>query len=309
VEAVLSLAIISIISLACMSVTSLMARSAAASADSGTAGTSAEARDAMDQITRDLKTATSITERSATAIGVSVPDRNGDGSAESIRYAWAGVGSPITRQYNGGAVVSIVASARNFNLAFLDKTVVAPPVPTPPPSSPTESTEQLLCSYEVAPTASWGITTLHYEGEYFSPTLPSGATAWSITKVGVMMKRASSSTTGTVTFQIRAADSSSKPTGLALASASVDVTTIPTSNTWIELPLSLSGLVPGTGMTLVVTSSALLSANANAAGKTGISPKITASSSVLSNDAGLSWSVNSGAVQMEFRVYGTYTTP
>lgn len=309
VEAVLSLAILSIISLACMSVTSLMVRSAAASADSSATGRAAEARDAMDQITRDLKMATSITERSATAIGMSVPDRDNDGSAEGIRYAWAGVGSPITRQYNGGAVVNIVASARSFNLAYLNKTVVAPPVPVIPATVATESAEQLFSSYEVTPTASWGLTTLHNEAEYFNPTLPNGATAWAITKVGVLIKRASSGSSGTVTLQIRAADSSNRPTGLSLASAAIDVSTIPTTNTWTEVPLSLTGLMPGTGMTLVLTSSALLSANANVAGKTSINPKITSTTSSTSNDAGLTWSANSGSVQMEFRIYGTYTSP
>lgn len=308
VEAILSFVILAIVSLACMSVTSLMVRSAAASAETGAAATAAEARDAMDLITRDLKMATAITERSAAAIGLSVPDRNNDGSPEGIRYAWAGPGSPITRQYNGGSVVNVVASARNFNLAFLDKTAVAPPVPVIPPSVSTESSEQLFCSYETAPSSSWGLTTSHYEAEYFNPTLPAAATAWSITKVGVMMKRAAAGSTGTVTYQIRAADSNNKPTGLPLASGVVSVSTVPTSNTWVEVPVSLAGLTPGTGMTLVLVSSSLTT-NAYALGKTGITPKVTASTSMYSNDVGLTWSVNSGAVQMDFRIYGTFTTP
>ena len=302
-EMALSMVIIAVICGATLSVTTIITRSASASADSAPAGQTFAARDALDQITRELKTATAVSEQTATAITFTVPDRTGDGVPETIRYSCTASGQPLTRQYNGGLAATIIPSMQSFSLAYVNNTVTVPMPPTT-----VVSAEQLLCSYEVTPNASWGLTTSHWEGAYFNPSLATGALSWSITKVGVFVKRTTSSTTGSITLQIQAADGAKKPTGAALNSISVNVTTIPTTNTWVEQPLILTGLTPGSGMTLVVTSTAA-SANANIAGKTGISPSVTATSSVYTNNSGNAWTVNAGTAQMEFRVYGTVTTP
>ena len=65
------------------------------------------------QILTELREAKYFTERGANAVAFTVADRSGDGSPESIRYAWSGTpGDPLTRQYNHGSVVEIACEAR-----------------------------------------------------------------------------------------------------------------------------------------------------------------------------------------------------
>lgn len=81
-----------------------------------------QGHEAVSQILLDLSLATSFTERTDQALTFLVPDRNNDASPETIRYAWSGVaGEPLTRQYNGGAVVVIVESVYNLKFSYLVK--------------------------------------------------------------------------------------------------------------------------------------------------------------------------------------------
>ena len=57
--------------------------------------TTLQAGKIADQIVAELETALYITNLSATSVGFTVPDRNGDGLAESICYDWSGTaGTP-----------------------------------------------------------------------------------------------------------------------------------------------------------------------------------------------------------------------
>ena len=52
---------------------------------------------AVVQITADLQTALSFSQRTATALAFAVPDRNDDDQSENLRYAWSGLSSdPLT---------------------------------------------------------------------------------------------------------------------------------------------------------------------------------------------------------------------
>ncbi|MCA9069582.1 MAG: carbohydrate binding domain-containing protein [Planctomycetaceae bacterium] len=79
--------------------------------------------DALGEILADLEFALFFSEQTATAVTFTVPDRDNDGNPETIRYAWSGTpGDPITRQYNGGSVVTFVEDVHVFQLDL-------PPIP------------------------------------------------------------------------------------------------------------------------------------------------------------------------------------
>ncbi len=79
---------------------------------------------AADDILSDLQFATRFTERTATAVTFKVPDRNGDGADETIRYAWAGsAGDPLTKELNGSAPVSILDDVAALNLEYFTRTM------------------------------------------------------------------------------------------------------------------------------------------------------------------------------------------
>lgn len=76
----------------------------------------------VDQIAADLKMAISFNEadRTPTSVQFTVPDRDDDGSPETIRYAWSGLsGDPVTREYNGSAPVAVIDHAESFDLDYL----------------------------------------------------------------------------------------------------------------------------------------------------------------------------------------------
>ncbi|WP_146447492.1 PulJ/GspJ family protein [Bythopirellula polymerisocia] len=80
----------------------------------------------LHDLAADLNKAISFSERTATALTFTVPDRNGDGTSETIRYAWSGSpGDPLTYQYNGGAIVNVATDVQSFNTTALTREMMA----------------------------------------------------------------------------------------------------------------------------------------------------------------------------------------
>ncbi len=92
---------------------------------------SIDAGHAVDQIAQDLLYATAIPNATNTAVTLTVADRgHGAAGPETIRYAWSGTpGDPLTRQYNGGTVVTLCADVQGFALSYIPqvKPLEAPP--------------------------------------------------------------------------------------------------------------------------------------------------------------------------------------
>lgn len=118
-EVMLSTVIISVIMMAMTSVMALSTRCLnSKSEDVG------RASDVMDEITTDLNLAESFSERTATAVTFTVPDRDNDSQSETIRYSWSGTpGDSIMRTYNGGGEVAVAEDVRYFSLEYILKTI------------------------------------------------------------------------------------------------------------------------------------------------------------------------------------------
>jgi hypothetical protein len=300
VEMVISLGITSIILCACGSAMLLATRALSISAAGPTVSTAVAAA-AADQVAADLRMAVRITERTATAVTFTVPDRNEDSAPETLRYAWAGPGSPLTRQYNGQPVpaASIADNVQLFNLDWLLKTTGPPP--------PVEGPEQLLASRDwptSADRSDYWIESYAWATEYFQPSLPANAISWKITRVKVKLAR-NGIKTGTMTIQMKYANSSKKPTGSALDSGSIDVVSLSTTFTWVEFPFSaLAGLDCAKAMCAVVTTTQAMP------GLVEYDRQGPAANMLwfVSNDQGSSWTKGKGEKVMQIYVYGTVTT-
>ncbi len=74
----------------------------------------------LSEMLAELQFALSVTEQTATAITVTVPDRDDpDTNPETIRYAWSGApGDPVTRTYNGGAAATFVEDVHDFDIQY-----------------------------------------------------------------------------------------------------------------------------------------------------------------------------------------------
>ena len=302
VEVILSLVVLSIIMATMTSAMQLMLRTASTSQNDVPSQASLS-RTAADQIVDDLKLALTIPEQLATAVTVTVPDRDGNSTPETIRYAWSGVsGASLTRQYNGSAAVSIADNVTAFNVQHFLKTVG----PTPPPS-PVESGEQLLVASDTAASiASLGMTSTTWASQYFKPSLPVNAISWKITRIKVQVQR-NGSAGGNIDLDVTAADSANKPTGSALQTISVGLGTIPAGAVvWVESSWSqLSALDPSIGLCLL--------AKSNSAAVKYYTKYSTAAPSYpgawsTTADGGGSWAAPSATSGMQFYVYGTITT-
>jgi type II secretory pathway component PulJ len=97
---------------------------------------------ALEELNADLAAAVEITERTATSVAFVVPDRDGDGFDEAIRYEWTGPeGGRLLRQMNGTAAAAVVEDVRHFALEYRLKPIAPraepsgkPPGGKPPPS-------------------------------------------------------------------------------------------------------------------------------------------------------------------------------
>lgn len=299
IEMIISGVILALIMGTCASVLVLSARSRVTDSGSDPTSLAIATRSALDGFVSELKCANNITAKSASSITFTVPDRDSDGEQETVRYYLSN--GDLCRSYNSFSG-TVLSGCNTFSLSYTDKTGALP--------VPVESAEQLLMSYTVTPNALTALSTTAWECQYFNPAaiMPAKAVSWKITKVQLELKRASSTSTGTINVQVKSVDSTYKPIGSALATGSINVTTIPLTYTWMDIPFSTPAaeLSPGAGMALVITSSSATS-NATVGGVITISPALTNMSECATANSGVSWSAADSTAALDFKVYGTIT--
>lgn len=298
-ELVLSMAIMSILMTGLASAILIASH---ALPDEGSVGsTVVESAGVADQIVEELRAAIWIREHTATAVSFTVPDRDGDAVPERIRYAWSGTpGDPLTRQYNGGSVVQVLADVYEFDLAYELRTV------TEEYAGPgIESAEILLASYvDFYFSYSYVIDAQHWIGQYFRPSLPADATSWRVTRVQFRGRIEGLANANTL-VQLRPADTDRKPTDQVLEEVIVPESMLGDFATWQDVEFhNVPGLAPGAGLCLVLkygggsgTCSAAISYEASAG-----------SARLTTGDAGANWNYDSDK-SMYYCAYGTYTTP
>jgi prepilin-type N-terminal cleavage/methylation domain-containing protein len=298
-ELVLAIVILSLIVAACGSVGLMAVRTLNAC---GGPDPLAEGRAAADAIAADLRMALAITEQTPTAITFTVPDRNGDGSPETIRYAWSGAGMPLTRQVNGAPVPAapIAQNVQVFDLQYLTRTAGPPP--------PAEGSEAVLVCYDnVLATQEFGIQNTTWVCQSFKPVLPGNAVSWKVTRVRVQLRGATGSVSP-YSVEFTSVDANQKPMGLPLETVVLDTANIPATPTWIEVPFrNLSGLDPNRGYGIVVKQTAQPSVTYFVRYDDGALP-LGSRLWCTTTDAGGSWGAPEAGKAMQFYVYGTVTT-
>lgn len=294
VELAVSMAIMVIVMLACGSAMVLGARAA----ESGLGEHSQtmrvlRARTAVDQIVSDLEVATTV-KHDKTTIVLEVPDRDGDKAPETITYAWSGVsGEDLTRTYNG--TTSVIASGvSRFALdeAFLTAiTGIGGGARTSALAAGLAETDGKLVEYHMK--------ALEWCAQYVKPTFPPGATSWSISGVAFDALREGGNT-GSLTVAIHAPDLFGKPTGPALGSGKIDITTIGTKRETVKVACSASGLDPSKGVVIVISTTDPKPGSVfYYTGATDPDLKFSTTS-----DAGSSWSIPDSTSVLQFTLYG-----
>ncbi len=137
----------------------------------------------LTRIVSELQGARYVSERSAHAITFTVPDRDGNGSPERIRYAWSGVpGDPLTRQYNAGLSATLLEGVNQFDVACDTRSVTETY-----PGAPVESAEVLVDSYTGSGDAkNYNVDKDHWIGQNAQPPVAGsipGLVTWRVTRV------------------------------------------------------------------------------------------------------------------------------
>jgi prepilin-type N-terminal cleavage/methylation domain-containing protein len=264
-----------------------------------------QAADAADAIARDLTLATSFTERTATAVTFTVPDRNSDNQSETIRYAWSGrANDPLTRQFNNNAVVNLATGVQRLNFSYLYRTMGL--------ATTNQSREQLLMCHVASAGGTYNtydVDKNHWCAQYFYPSLPANTTAWNITRVRLVLQ-AGTLPLSNFMVDIRTADASKKPTGSVVQSISLSSWGLPPSDAWIDVPFTVPAtLDPSKGYCIVVRQTFSFGNGVSVGYDQGGSGLLANSGWLTTGDGGNGWSGLANDKDMRFYVYGTTTSP
>jgi prepilin-type N-terminal cleavage/methylation domain-containing protein len=75
--------------------------------------------DSLGEVNSDLSTAQDFLDRTSSSVTFTVPDRNGDGASETMKYWWTGESDGrLMRQVNGGPEVTLAENVRQFALTY-----------------------------------------------------------------------------------------------------------------------------------------------------------------------------------------------
>ncbi|MBL8764524.1 MAG: type II secretion system protein [Phycisphaerae bacterium] len=299
VELAASMAIMALLTGALASIVVLSTRAAATMRSEETVRGNLDA--CMTLIDLDARAATQVLRRGSLELDMLVPDRNGDGDPERIRYAWSGSpGAPLRRTYNTEDPYPVSPPLQSFALAF--ESISAPDAVTSPS---TETAEMLLASNQATPNASFQLDQSNWCGHIITPTLPVGAIAWRVTRVQVQL-RMSSARNGTTSIELRGVNSSGKPDPIVIDSSGLDEAAIGSTYAWFEAAFrGAGGLTPGSRIALTLNGEA--SSQRLEAGYVFAALGGSFTGMVRTSNSGGSWTAVLAG--LAFRLYGTATLP
>ncbi len=249
----------------------------------------------LNQLAEELGTALSVTQLTATTIAFTVPARGTDTIPERIRYSWSGTpGGPLTRQYNGGTVVTVAPSVNLFALTPSSMSVQE--------TYPGIATESVSASLLVNNSASNGLGDQNVQsnqslGQYFNPVVGSGVYGWRATSVQFMAK--THSVPGVTLVQVQPGNGTLTPTGTILSQSTLTNAMMSTSYTWQSFSLAQQPrMAPGSAMCLVLQ---------DQTGNTSATVQQNNGAGSLQTNGGGQWSYNAGNA-LYSQLYGTLTT-
>ncbi len=296
VEMTVSLAVLSILLIAIGSAIMLAAKTLPQQSDPSRETTSAVMT--VEDMTTELQYALAFSVRSATGVEFSVAVRDGDGSRETIRFAWSGTaGDPLTREYNGALAVTVLDDVEQFELLY-DTIVSSETMPTE-----VESSEQSLVAMLAGATkGTYTIRELEWTGQYFLPSLPPDAITWKVTRVQFWAKKIAA-VDGLTLVQLRPPDANDHPTPTVLEEFPMPESSLAATMVQQEFQFTTVPSWPADqGLCLVLK----WAAGKDAAGIDYSQVDGTGRLSTL--DGGATWS-RKNASSLLYAVFGTYTQP
>jgi len=205
--------------------------------------------EAAARVARELEFATAFTQRTARAVTFTVADRDGDGSDETIRYAWSGAeGDLLTRQYNGGKAIPVAEDVRQCTFTYDLHTETEQP-----DTERNESGEVLLASHQTAgDPREFEVQDFYWVGQYLKPALPPGAVSWRVTRV-LLKARRDGYANDIAAVQLRLPTAGNLPSQRVVEEVPMHEYRLTDWWLWHEFAFSnAAGLSPSNGLCLVV---------------------------------------------------------
>ena len=304
IEVVAAMAIVSILLLAVSGALSFAIR-----ATTGQGATEQKnvlaAADVGDQISDDLHTAMSFSERTSTSVAFTVPDRTGDGATDQVRYAWDGVsGHSLYRQFMPAASpaltgsnatytpVELLPGVTNFNLNYLFRSM-----------GPATVTDGVLSYHDNALLGSMlnqAIDSTHWISQYVPISVPVGQTSFTITRLLIYANAAGLD--GILRVRVYTA-SSGKPSAL-IEEESLNCSALSSAYEWVEVPLSSVTNRTESGLCVVTGYRSGTSTIADAQYESALVSIVPSWQWSTSSD-GSTWSSTSTKQCLRLYVYGT----
>lgn len=259
--------------------------------------------EALSDLQADLAEATEFFERTGTSVWFGVPDRNGDGVAEHIRYSWSGkVGDSLLRSTNGGPAGVILADVRELDFGFITR------------AGPTQtvSAERLiagLTSHAGATEAAFTVTDTVWNAQIVRPSFTADAVSWKATRIRARLRLSGAADSWT-RFSIVAVGSDGIPSGTVYATAEIKESTLGSSLRFDEILFASCEPIPANQPVAIVVRGVVAAAAA-----CDIAYLATATPTLpfnmwrsTSSNSGATWQGYGQSQCTVFEVYGTVTT-
>jgi hypothetical protein len=263
-----------------------------------------ESAEVASQIADELQFATLLTQQSPHVLEFVVADRDNDGAAERIRYAWSGdIGDPLQKTVNGGTPLTVLESVNDFSLAYQIK-----PQSTNLTTTVETAETVLQSNVNVQIGLERDITTAIYVAQQIHPaafvSVPADALHWNATRLEFYGRKGGSAT-ASLLVQLRSmAGGTGGPTSHVLGEAIVPETTLSGTGAWnaVTFPSPVRQLA-------LHRPYAIAFAGSGGGVAARLTYSDTAASGVFeSGDSGAFWQFMTTR-QLFGRLYGTYTRP
>jgi hypothetical protein len=264
-----------------------------------------------ERMVDDLSQALSIAERSATAIEVTVPDRNGDGMDDKVRYYWnAQAGTPLWYRLNDQTPEAIWASVQQLALNYPMTTQVLPA------RQPSLASLNYHDDQPGALNESFVLTqSSQRAAQYILHSNNLGGSYWALKRLRFLARR-SGQPDGTILVQLTTADNNQKPTSTVIDRITVDEASLGQQFGWVNIDFTAANqLIVGQGYCVVLSRDSI---SGDAAGEimfqqsTGGQALTANTHWMTSNNGGNTWTNPNTTQDIRFQALGTfanYTAP
>lgn len=209
----------------------------------GVNGSTLSASLALEQLGSELRYAKSVTEAGPAAVTFTLADRDSDTVDETVRYEWAGSGSPLTRAYNAQSPAAVSPPLSSFALSYSRAQHTTTQVGTTTWDSGEVQFAGLSTLGALAIPGTITIGTATWGAEAFTidrVSLPADTTRLAITRVSLKLRRPSSGTAGaTIAVHLPSSPGSSIPASAPIGTVcSIPAASLTTSFAWVDATFS-----------------------------------------------------------------------